>query len=111
MPTPPRGNNAKTSVIFWTSERGAVVSARAVDGPPELQQAGLAAIFQWKFKPNSVNGQPVQMASAVLFDFSHTPVAIQLTKLTAAQIAPDFEFQCWDGLAHDYPPSVDICRQ
>jgi hypothetical protein len=111
-PTPPAGRKGKTLVIFWTSERGAVVSARALDGPSELQQAALAAILKWKFKPDSVNGQPVQVGSAVIVDFSHTPPAIQLPKpMTAAQISPDFEFKCWDGIVHQEPSSVDVCRR
>jgi hypothetical protein len=55
-------------VVFWTSERGTVVSIRALDGPIELRKAATEAIYKWKFKPTSLGGQPVQMGSAVLID-------------------------------------------
>jgi len=75
-------------MIYWTSERGAVVSARALDGPPELQKAAAEAMYKWKFKPMSVNGQPVQMGSAVVVDFSQTPAGLQVPKpMTAAQLS------------------------
>jgi tetratricopeptide (TPR) repeat protein len=99
-------------IIYWTSERGAVVSARALDGPPELQKAAAEAIYKWKFKPASVNGQPVQMGSAVMVDFSQVPAVVQVPKpMTAAQLSPGFQFKCFDGLVHDEPASVGVCQQ
>jgi len=70
------------------------------------------AIGQWKFKPSSVNGQPIQMGSAVLVDFSRNPAVVQVPKpMTAAQISPGFQFKCFDGLLHQDSTSVGICRQ
>jgi tetratricopeptide (TPR) repeat protein len=111
-PTPSKALKGAALVIFWTSERGAVVSARALDGPSELQQAAKDAIGHWKFKPSSVNGQPVQMASAVIVDFSQTPAVVQVPKpMTAAQVSPGFQYKCFDGLAHDEPTSLGACQQ
>jgi len=111
-PTPPKALKGVASVAFWTSERGAVVSTRGLDGPTELQQAAMDAIGQWKFKPSSVSGQPIQMGSAVLVDFSRSPAVVQVPKpMTAAQLPPDFQFKCFDGLLHQDSTSVDICRQ
>src|SRR5580704_6140004 len=79
-PVQPNETKGTVLIIYWTSERGAVVSARAVDGPPELQKAAAEAMYKWKFKPSSANGQPVQMGSAVLVDFSQAPPAVQVPK-------------------------------
>ena len=111
---PVRPNETKGAVliIFWTSERGAVVSARAVDGPPELQKAAAEAMYKWKFQPTPVNGQPVQMGSAVMVDFSQAPAVVLLPKpMTAAQLSPGFQFKCFDGLVHEVPASVGACQQ
>jgi tetratricopeptide (TPR) repeat protein len=99
-------------VVFWTSERGTVVSTRTLDGPSDLRKVATEAIYKWKFKPTSVNGQPVQMGSAVLIDFSQTPPAIQVPKpMTAAQLSPGFQPKCFDGLVHEEPASVGACQQ
>ncbi len=99
-------------VAFWTSERGTVVSTRALDGPNDLRKAATEAIYKWKFKPTSLGGQPVQMGSAVLIDFSQTPPAIQVPKpMTAAQLSPGFQPKCFDGLVHEEPASVGACQQ
>jgi hypothetical protein len=111
-PVQPNETKGTVLIIYWTSERGAVVSARAVDGPPELQKAAAEAMYKWKFKPSSVNGQPVQMGSAVMVDFSQVPPAVQVPKpMTAAQLSPGFHFKCFDGLVHDEPASVGACQQ
>lgn len=108
----PQALKGTVLVIFWTSERGAVVSARALDGPPELQKAAAEGVYKWKFKPTSANGQPVQMGSAVIVDFSQAPAVIQVPKpMTAAQLSPGFQFKCFDGMVHDEPTSVGACQQ
>lgn len=112
VPVQPNESKGAVLIIYWTSERGAVVSARALDGSPELQKAAVEAMYKWKFKPNSVNGQPVQMGSAVLVDFSQAPAVIQVPKpMTAAQLSPGFQFKCFDGLVHDEPASVGVCER
>ena len=112
MPAQPTGAKGTVLVAFWTSERGAVVSTRALDGPTDLQKVATEAIYRWKFKPTSVNGQPVQMGSAVLVDFSQTPPAIQVPKpMTAAQLSPGFQPKCFDGVVHEEPASVRVCQQ
>jgi hypothetical protein len=69
-------------------------------------------MYKWKFKPTSVNGQPVQMGSAVMVDFSQAPAIVQVPKpMTAAQLSPGFQFKCFDGLLHDEPASVGACQQ
>jgi hypothetical protein len=111
-PTPPTARKGTVLVIFWTSERGAVVSARAVDGPSELQQAAIEAIGQWKFKVMSVNGQPVQMGGAIVLDFSNTPSAIKAPKpLTREQLSTGYQFACFGGLQNQDATAVEGCRK
>ena len=112
VPEQPTGTKGTVLVVFWTSERGAVVSASALDGPANLQNVTTEAIYKWRFKPTSVNGQPVQMGSAVLVDFSQTPPVIQVPKpMTAAQLSPGFQPKCFDGVVHEEPASVGACQQ
>ena len=112
VPVQPNGTNGTVLVIFWTSERGAVVSARGLDGPNELQKEAVDAIYKWKFKPTSLNGRPVQMGSAAMVDFSQSPAVVLAPKpMTAEQISPGFQFKCIDGLVHDEPASVGACQQ
>jgi hypothetical protein len=111
-PVQPNETKGTVLIIFWTSERGAVVSMRALDGPPELQKAAAEAIYKWKFKPACVNGQPVQMGGAVLVDFSQAPATVQVPKpMTAAQLSPGFQPKCFDGLVHEEPASLGACQQ
>jgi|SRR5271167_3326697 len=112
-PVTPGTANGSVLIIFWTSERGTVVSARGIEGPPELQRAAIDAITQWKFSASSIGvGQPVQMGSTAIIDFSKTPPAILAPKpMTAAQLNPGFQFKCFDGLLRQDPSSVDVCRQ
>jgi hypothetical protein len=111
-PVAPTGANGEVLIIYWTSERGAVVSVRGLDGPAELQKAAADALYKWKFKPNSANGQPVQVGSAVVVDFSKVPAMVQVPKpKTAVQLSPGFQFKCLDGMVHDEPASVGACQQ
>lgn len=112
IPAQPTETKGTVLVVFWTSERGAVVSTRALDGPTDLQKVATEAIYKWKFRPTSVNGQPVQMGSAVLVDFSQNPPVIQVPKpMTAAQLSPGFQPKCFDGMVHEEPASAGVCQQ
>jgi tetratricopeptide (TPR) repeat protein len=111
-PVAPTGAKGEVLIIYWTSERGAVVSVRGLDGPAELQKAAADALYKWKFKPNSANGQPVQIGSAVVVDFSKVPPMVQVPKpMTAAQLSPGFQLKCFDGMVHNEPASVGACQQ
>jgi TonB family protein len=107
----PASEKGTVLVIFRTSERGTVISARAISGSAALQQAALSAMNQWKFQPTSVNGQPIEMCSAVTFDFSHSPATIGIPKpMTASELSPDFQFRCNNGLSHPDSNAVSACQ-
>lgn len=48
---------------------GGVEDVEVVSGPPLLAQASIAAVKQWKFKPQIVNGQPTEMQTRVTLNF------------------------------------------
>lgn len=50
-------------------ERGNVVQARALTGPPLLIPSALQAVVQWKYQPTSLNGQPISVAMHVEVHF------------------------------------------
>ena len=82
-------------VLFRTSEQGAVIDARPVGGPATLEKAAIDEIRRWSFAATLVNGQPVQMHSAVLLDFSADPPRIKAPgTMSAAQISPVLQFKC-----------------
>jgi periplasmic protein TonB len=51
-------------------EKGNVVKARAVSGPPLLIQAALNAVLQWKYQPTILNGEPVSVELQVQVHFN-----------------------------------------
>jgi TonB family protein len=48
---------------------GGVQDVRAVSGPPLLIKASADAVKQWRFKPHTSNGHPVEMQSRVRLNF------------------------------------------
>jgi len=52
-----------------TDPEGAVEDIQLVSGPPQLAQAAIAAVLQWRFQPRIQNGQPVGVQSRITLDF------------------------------------------
>jgi TonB family protein len=48
---------------------GAVQAVNLVSGQPLLADAAIAAVKQWRFKPRTVKGQPVEMQTKVILNF------------------------------------------
>lgn len=48
---------------------GAVQDLKILSGPPELADAAMNAVKQWRFKPRRVNGQPTPMQTTVTLNF------------------------------------------
>jgi hypothetical protein len=61
-----------TVVLHIVIDRdGGVVRADPVSGPPELAKESVDAVRQWLFKPTLLNGDPVEVDSAVSIVFSN----------------------------------------
>jgi protein TonB len=51
------------------SRKGTIENLRVVSGPPLLQQAAIDAVKQWRYRPYLLNGEPVEVETAVNVDF------------------------------------------
>lgn len=76
MKTPEYPAAAKTAGIegvvivkYVIAEDGSVRDVKALKGPPELQQACVDAVKQWRFRPVLVDGAPVAVVRVARFPF------------------------------------------
>jgi periplasmic protein TonB len=51
------------------SRTGTIENLRVMSGPQMLWQAALDAVKQWRYRPYMLNGQPVEVETAVEVDF------------------------------------------
>jgi protein TonB len=51
------------------SKSGSVQTLRAVKGPQPLRAAAIDAVRYWRYKPYSVDGRPVEVATTVYVRF------------------------------------------
>jgi TonB family protein len=52
-----------------TREDGTIEEVKLVSGQPALADAAIAAVKQWRFRPPTVKGQPVEMQTRVTLNF------------------------------------------
>jgi protein TonB len=52
------------------SRTGTIENLRVMRGPTMLRQAALDAVKQWRYRPYMLNGQPVEVETAVEVDFT-----------------------------------------
>jgi periplasmic protein TonB len=52
------------------SRTGTIENLRVMSGPAMLRQAALDAVKQWRYRPYMLNGQPVEVETAVEVDFT-----------------------------------------
>ena len=66
------GLEGKISVEAVVGIDGRVARARAltVEAHPDLAQAAVDAVRQWRFEPTLLNGSPVEIVMTVSVDFS-----------------------------------------
>jgi protein TonB len=64
------GQSGVVAVEVTISEKGDVVSARALSGPPLLRDAAVSAAKRWKFKPSTRDSKPVASVSTISFKFT-----------------------------------------
>jgi protein TonB len=51
-------------------EDGSVIDTEVVRSVPELDQAAIDAVIQWKYEPTLLNGEPVEIEFAVTINFT-----------------------------------------
>ena len=107
------GGSGTVLAVFRTSEQGSVIDIHLTGGSTEMQRSSEAALAQWKFKPMlNGTGQPVEIFSAVVFDFSGDHPSITIPKpMTAAQLSPALGYPCSNALAHQTPDAVSLCKK
>jgi protein TonB len=76
MKTPEYPSSAKAAGIegvvivkYVVGEDGSVRDAKVLKGPPELQDACLAAVKTWRFQPMIVDGSPISFVKIARFPF------------------------------------------
>jgi TonB family protein len=74
LPTYPddaRTNHAPGHVVMQAviNRDGTIGHLRVVEGDPALRNAALDAVSKWRYKPYTVNGQPVDVLTTVAVDF------------------------------------------
>jgi len=66
---PPRSLSVEVAI----DENGKVISARALNGPRQLQAAAVAAARESRFTPSLVSGTPVESSGVIEYKFSFAP--------------------------------------
>jgi protein TonB len=52
------------------SREGNVSDIKVLQGDPRLRDAAVDAVKQWKYKPQILNGQPIEVLTTVTINFS-----------------------------------------
>ena len=56
-------------MMVVVDERGKVTKARVTSGDPVLAEAALDAVKQWRYKPYTLNGEPVEFETSIKVQF------------------------------------------
>lgn len=56
----------------WITKEGTIERLTVVSGHPMLVKAALDAVQQWRYRPFTLNGEPIQVETAVTVTFSMT---------------------------------------
>jgi TonB family protein len=62
--------SGKVTLQVTISTSGSVETLRATNGPRPLREAAIEAVRKWRYKPYSVDGRPIEVATTVYVDFS-----------------------------------------
>ncbi len=71
-PAMAKAQHVQGSVVLQAliGKDGSIQNVEVVSGPPQLAQAALQAVRQWKYKPYFLNGQPVEVQTLINVNFS-----------------------------------------
>jgi len=67
------GLSGTVRMLVTIARDGSIRDAKVVDGDPGLNPAALSAIKQWHYSPTLVNGNRVEVKTAVSFRFETSP--------------------------------------
>lgn len=113
VPAAPVPNaSGSVTVLFRTSEQGDVIDMHVKGGTSAMEQAAEASLKQWKFKPLTLNGRPVQINSAVIFVFSNGIPRVEVPQPMPAQIlSPGLQFPCSNALLRRDTDAAELCKK
>jgi beta-lactamase regulating signal transducer with metallopeptidase domain/outer membrane biosynthesis protein TonB len=64
-----RGLQGPVTFIAIVDKQGFVRDVVVNNGPPELAQAGMTAIWGWQYEPTKLNGEPVEIVTEITVNF------------------------------------------
>ena len=72
LPEPIResGITGAVRVQATINQAGQVTRVHVLDGPPELRRSALESVSAWRYRPYTVNDQPVDVTTTITVDFS-----------------------------------------
>ncbi len=80
-PADAKANRISGTVVLHAiiNRDGTIQKLDYISGPPELQQAAIDAVQQWRYQPTLLNGQPLEVDTKinVVFDLDHPEAAGQ----------------------------------
>ena len=65
-----QGIQGTVALSVRISTKGNVIDATLISGHPALAQAAIDAVKQWKYRPFLLNGQPAEVETRVLVNFT-----------------------------------------
>jgi len=70
-PPEARMNRVRGTVLLQAviGKDGAIKDLKVVTGPPELIQSAMGAVRQWRYKPYSIQGQPVEVETKITVNY------------------------------------------
>ena len=66
------GLKGEVVVEIIVDEKGKVISAKAISGPPLLRQSAVNAALSWRYTPTTLNGSPTQAVGTINFRFEQS---------------------------------------
>jgi periplasmic protein TonB len=57
-------------VLLVPFGRASILDLQWVSGPPELRDASMDAVKQWRYEPTLLNGEPVQVDTTISVVFT-----------------------------------------
>jgi len=52
------------------SKQGTIEDLKVITGHPLLNEAAMEAVRQWRYKPQLLNGQPIEVITTITVNFS-----------------------------------------